>query len=135
MRGPHQHRCDAPAASLLAAIVESSEDAIVSKTLDGLITSWNNAAERIFGYTAAEMVGQPTSVLMPPGSADEMRHILDRIGRGERVEHYETERRRKDGRIIQISLTVSPIADESGRIVGAPRSPATSPRPSLPRLR
>ncbi|MBV8131535.1 MAG: PAS domain S-box protein [Alphaproteobacteria bacterium] len=103
----------------MAAIVESSEDAIVSKTLDGVVTSWNKAAERIFGYSAAEMVGQPISVLTPPGRADEMRGILDRIGRGERIEHYETERRRKDGRLIRISLTVSPIRGESGQIVGA----------------
>ena len=112
-------RREEQAKGLMAAIVESSEDAIVSKTLDGVVTSWNKAAERIFGYAAAEMVGQPISVLTPPGRADEMRCILDRIGRGERIEHYETERRRKDGRLIQISLTVSPIRGETGQIVGA----------------
>src|SRR6516225_5916740 len=112
-------RREEQAKSLMAAIVESSEDAIVSKTLDGVVTSWNKAAERIFGYAAAEMVGQPISVLTPPGRADEMRCILDRIGRGERIEHYETERRRKDGRLIQISLTVSPIRGKTGQIVGA----------------
>ena len=103
----------------LAAIIESSEDAIVSKTLDGVVTSWNRAAERTFGYTAGEMIGRPISVLTAPGQADETPRILDRIRRGERIEHYETERRRKDGRIIEVSLTVSPIRDEMGRIVGA----------------
>jgi two-component system sensor kinase FixL len=106
-------------ASLLAAIVNSSEDAIVSKTLDGIVTSWNTAAEQIFGYTAAEMIGCPISVLAVPGHPDEMPRILDTIRRGERVAHYETERQRKDGRIIQVALTVSPIRDEAGQIVGA----------------
>ncbi|MBO0737671.1 MAG: PAS domain S-box protein [Alphaproteobacteria bacterium] len=104
---------------LLAAIVESSEDAIVSKTLDGTITSWNKAAEQMFGYTSAEMVGQPITLLMPPGRVDEIKRILGRIKAGERVEHYETERRRKDGRVIQVALTVSPIRDEAGRVIGA----------------
>ena len=104
---------------LLAAIVQSSEDAIISKTLEGRVTSWNKAAERIFGYTAEEMIGRPISLLAPPGRADEMRHILERIRDGERVDHDETERRRKDGKIIQIALTVSPIHDEAGRVVGA----------------
>jgi PAS domain S-box-containing protein len=103
----------------LVAIVESSEDAIVSKTLDGVVTSWNRAAERTFGYTAEEMIGRPISILTAPGRADEMPRILDRIRRGERIEHYETERLRKDGRIIEVSLTVSPIRDEAGRVVGA----------------
>jgi two-component system sensor kinase FixL len=119
MIGDDQPIGENQATRLLAAIVESSEDAIVSKTLGGIVTSWNNAAERIFGYTAAEMMGQPISLLAPPGRANEIRDILDCIRRGERVEHYRTERRRKDGRIIQISLTVSPIHDGSGRIVGA----------------
>jgi two-component system, LuxR family, sensor kinase FixL len=108
-----------PPANLLAAIVESSQDAIVSKTLDGIVTSWNQAAERIFGYTAAEMVGHPIAVLAAPSRADEMPRILDRIRRGERVEHYETERQRKDSRIIQVALTVSPIRNDNGAIVGA----------------
>jgi len=108
-----------PAMRLLAAIVQSSEDAIISKTLDGRVTSWNKAAERIFGYTAEEMLGRPISLLAPPGRADEMRGILDRIRDGERVEHYETERQRKDGKIIQVALTVSPIRDQAGRVVGA----------------
>jgi len=107
------------AASLLAAIVESSEDAIVGKTLDGIVTSWNPAAERMFGYTAEEMIGQPTAILATPATADEMPRILEAVRRGERVEHYETERRRKDGQIIQVALTISPIRDAAGSVVGA----------------
>jgi two-component system sensor kinase FixL len=105
---------------LLAAIVESSNAAIVSETLDGIVTSWNPAAERIFGYTVAEMIGRPIAVLAVPGREDEMSHIDAQIHAGE-VVHYETERRRKDGTIIAISLTVSPVRDESGAIVGASR--------------
>jgi two-component system sensor kinase FixL len=104
--------------NLLAAIVESSEDAIISKTLDGIVTSWNPAAERMFGYTAGEMIGQPIAILATPDTADEMPRILETVGRGERVEHYETERRRKDRQIIQVALTISPIRDDAGRIVG-----------------
>lgn len=108
------------AASLhLAAIVESSGDAIVSKDLNGIITSWNKAAERIFGYTAAEAVGNPIAMLAAPDRIDEMPEILNKIRRGQPVEHYETLRRRKDGEIIHISLTVSPVRDASGRIIGA----------------
>jgi PAS domain S-box-containing protein len=105
--------------SLLAAIVESSEDGIISKDLYGIVTSWNQSAERIFGYTAEEMIGRPIAILAAPDRLDEMPRILARIRRGERVEHYETKRQAKSGRIIDISLTVSPIRDESGRIVGA----------------
>jgi PAS domain S-box-containing protein len=104
---------------LLALIVESSDDAIISKNLDGIIISWNEGAERIFGYTAEEAVGQPVAILSPPGRLDEMRQILDHIKAGRRVDHYETVRRRKDGQLINISLTVSPVCDESGRIVAA----------------
>ncbi|MBV9156470.1 MAG: PAS domain S-box protein [Acidobacteriaceae bacterium] len=103
----------------LAAIVENSNDAIVSKDLNGIITSWNAAAERIFGYAAAEAVGQPVSMLAAPERADEMPKILDKIRHGQRVEHYETLRRRKDGEIIHVSLTISPIRDASGEIIGA----------------
>ena len=84
---------DKSATGLLAAIVQSSEDAIVGKTLDGVVTSWNPAAERIFGYTVGEMIGQPIAILATPATADEMPRILEAVGRGERVEHYETERR------------------------------------------
>ncbi len=103
----------------LAAIVESSEDAIISKTLDAIITSWNKAAERLFGYSAAEAVGQPITMIIPPERLDEERAILDRLRRGERVEHFETVRVAKDGRQIELSLTVSPIRDNDDRIIGA----------------
>lgn len=109
----------APGAAWLAAIVESSDDAIVSKTLDGLVTSWNPAAHRLFGYSADEMVGRHISVLAAPGREDEMPMILERIRRGEKIDHYETVRRRKDGSLVEVSLTVSPVHDEAGRIVGA----------------
>jgi PAS domain S-box-containing protein len=104
---------------LLASIVDSTDDAIFSKTLAGVITSWNKAAERIYGYQAEEIIGQPVSLLIPPDSPNEMVEILDRIRHGERVGPYETTRRRKDGTIIAISLTVSPIHDAVNRVVGA----------------
>jgi PAS domain S-box-containing protein len=104
---------------LLASIVESSEDAIVSKDVNGIVTSWNRGAERIFGYTAAEMIGKPIAVIAAPGHLDEMPEILERIKRGERIDHYQTMRRAKDGSLVNVSLTVSPIRDASGRIIGA----------------
>ena len=104
---------------LLASIVESSDDAIVSLTLDGIITTWNKAAERIYGYQAGEIVGQPVTVLAPRDRVHETTEILPRIRNGERVDHYETTRRTKDGAAIAISLTVSPIHDSAGHIVGA----------------
>ena len=104
---------------LLAAIVTSSDDAIISKDLTGTITSWNGAAERLLGYRAEEVIGRHISVIAAPGREPEMARILERIRGGDRVEHYETERRHKDGSIVQISLTVSPILDGAGRIVGA----------------
>jgi PAS domain S-box-containing protein len=103
----------------LAAIVESSDDAIVSKTLDGIVTSWNPAAQTLFGYTADEAIGRPISILAAPGREDEMPRLLEQIRRGEKVDHYETVRRRKNGSLVDISLTVSPIRDESGQIIGA----------------
>ncbi|HET6161082.1 MAG TPA: PAS domain S-box protein [Dongiaceae bacterium] len=103
----------------LAAIIESSDDAIISKSLDGIITSWNAGAERLFGYTAQEVIGRPVTILMPPDRVDEEPVILARIRRGERIEHYDTVRHRKDGSPIDISLTVSPIKDADGRIIGA----------------
>lgn len=105
--------------SLLAAIVDSSEDAIVSKNLDGIIMSWNAGAQRIFGYTAEEIVGQPILRLLPQDRQQEEYRILERLKRGERVEHFETVRVRKDGRLLDVSLTISPIRNSEGKIVGA----------------
>jgi PAS domain S-box-containing protein len=106
-------------AAWLSAIVDSSFDAIVSKTLDGIITSWNPAAERMFGYTAEEAVGRPISLIIPVERRSEEQIILSRLRRGEKIDHFETVRRTKDGRLLNISLTVSPIRDSDGRIVGA----------------
>ena len=103
----------------LAAIIESAEDAIISKSLDGIISTWNAGAERIFGYTAEEMIGKPVVLLIPPDHRDEEPNILARIRAGERVEHYETVRVRKDGSLVDISLTVSPIRALDGTIIGA----------------
>jgi PAS domain S-box-containing protein len=103
----------------LAAIVESSDDAIISKSLDGIIRTWNRGAERIFGYTAAEAIGRPITMLMPPDRVSEERVILERLRRGDRVDHYETIRVRKDGVEMHVSLTVSPIRDSRGNVVGA----------------
>jgi PAS domain S-box-containing protein len=105
--------------TLLAAIVESSDDAIVGKTTDGIILTWNKAAERLFGYSAEEAVGRSITMLIPPDRQDEEREILDRISRGERVIHFETVRLTKDGRRFDASLTISPIRDASGHIIGA----------------
>jgi len=113
------HGEEAELRGLLAAIVESSDDAIISKTLEGVVTSWNRGAQRIFGYSAEEVVGQHISLLMPPERFEDMRRILERVRRGERVDHYETKRRTKDGRIIDVSLTVSPVRDADGNIIGA----------------
>jgi PAS domain S-box-containing protein len=103
----------------LASIVESSDDAIVSKNLDGIITSWNSGAERVFGYTAEEAVGQPITIVIPQDRQDEERGILTRIRRGERIDHFETVRQRKHGSLIVVSLTVSPVKNAEGKIVGA----------------
>ncbi len=107
------------AASRLAAIVDSCDDAIVSKNLDGYITSWNKSAERIFGYTTKEAIGEHITLIIPPERREEEPKILERLRRGERVDHYETVRLTKDGRRISISLTISPIRDDEGHIVGA----------------
>ena len=103
----------------LASIVESSEDAIVSKDLNGIINSWNRGAEQLFGYTAEEVIGKPITILIPEGRFDEEPAILARIRSGRAVEHYETVRKRKDGTLMDISLSISPIRDESGTIIGA----------------
>lgn len=104
---------------LLSAIVSSSDDAIVSKKLDGIVTSWNRAAERIFGYSAEEMIGQSIRKIIPPHLHPDEDRILSTIARGERIDHFETVRVTKSGETIDVSLTVSPVKDESGRIIGA----------------
>jgi PAS domain S-box-containing protein len=106
-------------ARLLISVVESSDDAIVSKSLDGTVLSWNHGAERIYGYTAAEILGKPIALLSLPERRDEVRELLDAIGRGNRIEHFETERVRKNGQRIFVSLTLSPIRDSANNIVGA----------------
>jgi len=103
----------------LAAIVTSSDAAIVGKNLQGVVTSWNRAAEQLFGFSAEEMIGQPVLRIIPPNRRDEEAKILERIARGQAVEPYETIRRRKDGTEVTISLTVSPIIDSHGRVIGA----------------
>jgi PAS domain S-box-containing protein len=103
----------------LASIVQSSDDAIVSKSLDGIITSWNKGAERVFGYTAEEAIGQPITIVIPQDRQEEERTILTRIRRGERIEHFETVRQRKHGSLIWVSLTISPVKNAEGKIVGA----------------
>jgi PAS domain S-box-containing protein len=113
-----RHRTEIELARL-AAIVASSDDAIISKTLDGKISSWNAGATRIFGYNAKEMIGQPITQIIPPELHQEETQILARFRGGERIDHYETERIAKDGRRLNISLTVSPLCDKSGNVVGA----------------
>ena len=107
------------AAARLAAIVESSDDVIVSKSLDGIITSWNAAAERMFGWTAAEAVGRHITLIIPEDRLAEEDEVIARIRRGQRVEHFDTVRRTKDRRLVDVSITVSPVKDSRGRIVGA----------------
>lgn len=102
-----------------AAIVESSDDAIISKDLNGVIQSWNRGAEQMFGYLASEVIGKPVTILMPEGRTDEEPQILARIRSGIKIDHYETVRRRKDGTLLDISLSVSPIRDNSGKVIGA----------------
>ena len=114
-----EKRSGEQASRQLASIVESSGDAIVSKNTDGIVLSWNSGAERLFGYTAAEVIGKSITIIIPQDLQAEEPQILQRIRRGERIDHFETVRRRKDGRLLDISLTVSPIWDEHGRIVGA----------------
>ena len=113
------YRCTDLDARRLAAIVESSDDAIIATDFTGVITNWNQGAERLFGYTADEVVGKSIMILIPAERHDEEPAILARIRRGECVDHYETIRRRKDGSLVEISLTVSPIKSSDGRIIGA----------------
>ncbi|WP_455272910.1 PAS domain-containing protein [Rhizobium herbae] len=107
------------AAQRIAAIVESSDDAILAKDLNGTIVTWNSGAERLFGYTAAEAIGKPVAMLIPQDRPNEEPVILGRIRRGERIVHYETIRRRKDGSLVEISLSVSPIRNRQGQVIGA----------------
>ena len=115
MASTNEDRSDAPR---LAAIVESSDDAIIAKDLNGVILSWNRAAERLFGYTASEVFGKSITIIFPSDRLEEEASILSQIGRGERVDHYETARRRKDGQIIHVSVTASPIRNASGKVTG-----------------
>jgi PAS domain S-box-containing protein len=117
MRGAGGH--ESLAAQHYRAIVESSDDAILSKNLDGQILSWNRGAERLFGFSSEEAVGQPVTLIIPLDRRDEEPTILEKIHRGERIEHFETVRQRKDGSLVDISLTISPIRDSRGKIVGA----------------
>src|SRR5712692_1396029 len=103
----------------LASIVESSGDAILGKTLQGVITSWNSSAEKLFGYTADEVIGTSISLIIPPDRQEELPEMLARITVGETVQHYETTRMRKDGTHIEVSVTASPIRDPKGRIIAA----------------
>ena len=118
-RAPKTRDSSSQARIELAAIVESSDDAILSKDLNGIIKSWNRGAERIYGYSAAEVVGKHVSVLIPPDYPDDTQDIMQRLRRGERIEHYETRRRAKDGSVLNVSLTISPIRNKSGSIIGA----------------
>jgi PAS domain S-box-containing protein len=114
-----QQKRNAELRGLLAAVVNSSDDAIISKDLNSIITSWNTGAERIFGYTASEVLGRPIWMLFPPDRINEETDILEKIRRGERVEHFETVRMHKNGSLVEISVSVSPIKDAEGRVVGA----------------
>jgi PAS domain S-box-containing protein len=114
-----EHKLAEEAQARLAAIVDSSDDAIVGKTLDGIITSWNRGAERIFGYTAVEAIGRHITLIIPEDGWAQEDEVLSRLRRGENIDHFETERQAKDGRRVQVSLSVSPIRDSNGRIIGA----------------
>ena len=114
-----ERKRDEETALRLAAIIQSSDDAIVSKDLDGIITSWNGGAERIFGYLAEEIIGQPITILIPSDCQKEEEAIMERVRRGERVEHFETVRQRKHGSLIDVSLTISPVRDAHGIVIGA----------------
>src|SRR5437588_8656061 len=103
----------------LAAIVSSSDDAIISKNLDGTIATWNQGAERMFGFTAAEAIGRPISIIIPGDRKDEEEYVISRVRSGSGVDHYETVRRHKNGSLIDVSLSVSPIRDPEGNVIGA----------------
>src|SRR4030042_540810 len=115
----NEHKRLEEALEQLAAIVQSSDDAIIGKTLGGMIISWNSGAERVYGYSSVEVIGRHISILLPPNHPAEMSQFLERISRGERIDHYATMRMRKDAQFIYVSLTISPIKDATGKIVGA----------------
>src|SRR5437588_7470629 len=119
MQQDEAERLRMEAKARLAAIIESSDDAIVSKTLDGIIRTWNNGAERIFGWSAEEAVGKSITLIIPEDRLEEETQILRRLRAGERVDHFETIRKGKDGRLVEVSVTISPIQDASGFIIGA----------------
>jgi len=114
-----ERKRDEAALARLASIVESSDDAITSKTLDGVVTSWNAGAERLYGYSAGETVGRPISIIIPPDRPNEMLRVLARLQRGEHIEPFETVRRRKDATLVEVSVTVSPIRSSSGKVIAA----------------
>ena len=114
-----EQRQDGEAAAWLAAVVASADDAVISKTLDGIVTSWNRGAELLFGYSAAEAVGRSITLIIPPDRLPEEQDILARLRRGQAIDHFETERMTKDGRLVLISLSVSPVRDAHGRVIGA----------------
>src|SRR5207302_5889607 len=118
-----EHGVEQPQESLyqlyLAAIIESSDDAIIGKTLDGIITSWNPAAERLYGYTAQEIVGKPIATIVPNELRDDLAVIMQQLKAGKKIDHHETTRMRKDGTYINVSVTISPIKDASEKIIGA----------------
>src|SRR5262249_38380358 len=103
----------------LSALVQSANDAIIGKTTNGIVQTWNSGAERLYGYSAAEMIGRHTTVILPPNRRDEERQILEQTGRGERVEHFDTIRMCKDGRLIHVSIAISPVRGRNGEVVGA----------------
>ena len=123
MPAPGEHLSLAERASIteayLSAIVQSSDDAIIGKTLDGIIVSWNPGAERLYQYTPQEIIGRHISLLTPPEHPDELREIMRRLRAGERIEHYETQRVRKDGVRLHVSVTISPVRNATGEIIGA----------------
>ena len=121
--------------ALHAAVVDDSDDAIITKDLNGVITSWNRSAERLFGYSPQEAIGRPVTILIPPNRQHEEPQILARLRRGERVDHFETVRVRKDGAHLAISLTISPVKDAAGRIIGISKIARTLPGRSVPTKR
>jgi two-component system NtrC family sensor kinase len=130
-----KHRRVEEARLHLAAIVDSSQDAILSKTLDGVISSWNRGAERLYGYTRQEAIGQPITLIVPPERTDELSPIFCRLGDGEAIEPFETVRMRKDGTHIVVSVQMSPIRTQDGKSSAPPQSPEISPSASMPKNR